>query len=88
MKTHCSLPYSTSHLSFPYTNGLARRIWRRARLNHYPGPGLGEVLPLGLGEYELFDLTTGKMCDYCETKKKVRPYYIWSVRCCQVCLFE
>lgn len=58
------------------------RIWRQARRNHYPG--LPIELPLDFDEYELFDMTTGKKCDYCDTKKKVRPYYIWGVRCCQV----
>ncbi|KAH8154104.1 uncharacterized protein LAJ45_01871 [Morchella importuna] len=59
-------------------------IWRKARDKSYPGLPL--KLPLDFDEEELFDMTTGKKCDYCDTKKKVRPYYVWSVRCCQECI--
>lgn len=83
MKIQGGISLYTFHPSpSPYIDRCIYRIWRQARRNHYPG--LPETLPLGLDEYELFDLTTGRGCDYCETRKKVRPYYIWSVRCCQV----
>lgn len=82
MKIRSEILFYAFYSSPLYIEWCICRIWRQARRNHYPG--LPETLPLGLDEYELFDLTTGKGCDYCETKKKVRPYYIWSVRCCQV----
>lgn len=61
------------------------RIWRQARLRHYPNSGVGSDLPYGLDEASLFKLAMEKRCVYCKSKK-AKPYYAWGTRSCHVSL--
>ncbi len=68
------------------TDSRGDRLWREARLTHYPGFPV-EELPFGLDEISLFELATGKKCDFCSTEQRVKVYFAWSVRACSVCSF-
>lgn len=66
---------------------ITQDIWRTSRLSFLPGL----QLPPPEGMYEEEYIRFGKLltrCQYCKSRKMVKVYWQFQVRCCQECLLK